>query len=303
MSASEHAGLSQQLKMFLSTTEIMEGGWNRRSGGIFPKLAESVDKGAVESDDFRNKLLPVEYEEFPDANAPKYHEQGTHGQDMPEKRDYAEYQREQYANRTDEEKEATREKNRRNVPRAEAEVRHKADEVDEARKAIRNPDAFDSAFAELSDVTKVAAEMRSLGVEDWVIEERLLKELSVRSEMVSPENPNYIKGITWEDIESTGDRHKLEERVRNRRRRADMTPEQREAKTAGETKRRANWTSEQREVYRASEKERAAKRRAGMTPEQRERTNVTRRKADAKYRAKKKQEARESTWDDLEAPE
>jgi hypothetical protein len=273
--------------MFLSTTEIMEGGWNRRSGGIFPKLAESVDKGAVESDDFRSKLLPVEYEEFPDANAPKYHEKGTHGQDMPEKRDYAEYQREQYANRTDEEKEATREKNRSNVPLREAEARHKEDEVDEARKAIRNPDAFDRAFAELSDVTKVAAEMRSLGVEDWVIEERLLKELSVRSEMVTPRNPNYIKGITWEDIDSTGDRHKLKGRVRDRRRRGTLTPEQRETKTAQQA---AKATSKR-------------ERRANESPEQREARLVKDRKRDADRRAKKKQESRESTWDDLEAPE
>ncbi len=253
MSASEHAGRSQQLKMFLSTTEIMEGGWNRRGGGIFPKLVGTIDPETVESDDFRDKLLPVEYEEFPDVNAPKYFEEGTHGQDIINKRDYAE-------------------------------ARHRADEVDEARKAIRNPDAFDRAFAELGDVTKVAAEMRSLGVEDWVIEERLLKELSVRSEMVSPLHTNYIKGITWEDIESTGDRHKLKERVRWRRRHADLTPEQ-------------------REEYLASERKRNRERWAKRTPEQRENRKATRKVSDAKYGAKKKQEAREATGDDLEAPE
>ncbi len=276
MSASEHAGRSQQLKMFLSTTEIMEGGWNRRGGGIFPKLVGTIDPETVESDDFRDKLLPVEYEEFPDVNAPKYFEEGTHGQDIINKRDYAE-------------------------------ARHRADEVDEARKAIRNPDAFDRAFAELGDVTKVAAEMRSLGVEDWVIEERLLKELSVRSEMVSPLHTNYIKGITWEDIESTGDRHKLKERVRWRRRHADLTPEQREEHLASErkrdAKRRANRTPEQREEYLASERKRNRERWAKRTPEQRENRKATRKVSDAKYGAKKKQEAREATGDDLEAPE
>ena len=276
MSASEHAGRSQQVKMFLSTTEIMEGGWNRRGGGIFPKLVGTIDPETVESADFRDKLLPVEYEEFPDVNAPKYFEEGTHGQDIINQRHYAE-------------------------------KRHRADEVDEARKAIRNPDAFDRAFAELGDVTKVAAEMRSQGVEDWVIEERLLKELSVRSEMVSPLHTNYIKGITWEDIESTGDRHKLKGRVKDRRRRADMTPEQKETynaqKREKKAKRKAEETPEQREEYLASERKRDAKRRANRTPEQREERRASERPRDAKRRAKKKQEAREATWDDLEAPE
>ena len=276
MSASEHAGRSQQLKMFLSTKEIMEGGWNRRGGGIFPKLVGTIDPETVESADFRDKLLPVEYEEFPDVNAPKYFEEGTHGQDIINQRDYAE-------------------------------ARHRADEVDEARKAIRNPDAFDRAFAELGDVTKVAAEMRSQGVEDWVIEERLLKELSVRSEMVSPLHTNYIKGITWEDIESTGDRHKLKGRVKDRRRRANRTPEQRKEYLASERKRNARRSAsaspEQRVEQRETKTARETKRRANRTPEQREEYLASERKRDAKRRAKKKQEAREATWDDLEAPE
>ena len=203
MSASEHAGLSQQLKMFLSTTEIMEGGWNRRSGGIFPKLAESVDKGDVESDDFRDKLLPVEYEEFPDVNAPKYHEQGTHGQDMPDPDETETTPRRQrqvgnpmgrlaenmpvlYEDALDRhgedpgvEPDATPDERGLLLPeppkkrvRDQTSRRGQSSELrhveDEKIADARAPDAFDIAVQQLGDVTKVAAEMRSQGMEDWV---------------------------------------------------------------------------------------------------------------------------------------
>ena len=330
------------MKMFLSTTEIMEGGWNRRSGGIFPKLAESVDKGDVESDDFRDKLLPVEYEEFPDVNAPKYHEQGTHGQDMPDPDETETTPRRQrqvgnpmgrlaenmpvlYEDALDRhgedpgvEPDATPDERGLLLPeppkkrvRDQTSRRGQSSELrhveDEKIADARAPDAFDIAVQQLGDVTKVAAEMRSQGMEDWVIEERLLRELSTRSLMVTPSHTNYIKGITWEDIESTGDRHKLKERLKSRRRDANRTPEQRKEYLASErernARRSANRTPEQRVEQRETKTARERERRANRTPEQREEQLVKQRARMAKRRAAKKQEARESTWDDLEAPE
>ena len=358
MSASEQAGLSQQLKMFLSTKEIMEGGWNRRGGGIFPKLAESVDRKTVESEDFRDKLLPVEYEEFPDANAPKYHERGTHGQKVPDPHGPQSHHKQ---TRPTQPYEAAKSDQRRGrdsdagfAPDATPDERgllqpeptkkrvrdqknrrgqssERSHREDEKIADARAPDAFDSAVQQLGDVTKVAAEMRSQGMEDWVIEERLLRELSTRSLILEPQmKETYIEGITWEDIESTGDRHKLKDRVRDRRRRANWAPEQREAFRVSakkrEAERRTNRTPEQREEYLASERNRDAKRsadrtpeqrehrratlreqeaerRTNRTPEQREKDNAAKRARYAKSRAAKKQEAREATGDDLEAPE
>jgi len=171
MSGDSHVGKSHQLRMFMSTKEIMEGGWTRRGIGVYPKLVGTVPRGTAQDEGFRDKLLPVDYHEFPDPNTPQYFEDGTHGQKSPKGRAVW-----------------------------NAERRH-AEQEDKKRE----PDAFDAAVAEHGDVTKVAGAMREQGMEDWLIEERVLKELSIRSRALVALNKAYIEGVTWDDIERTGD--------------------------------------------------------------------------------------------------
>lgn len=72
MSGDSHVSKSHQLRMFMSTKEIMEGGWTRRGIGVYPKLVGTVPRATSQDEEFRDKLLPVDYHEFPDPDTPQY---------------------------------------------------------------------------------------------------------------------------------------------------------------------------------------------------------------------------------------
>ena len=150
------------------------------------------------------------------------------------------------------------------------------------------PDDFDGAVLKHGDLALVAEEMRDT-MPQWVLEERLLGEINKRTTLVGDEFKQrdwwqgggnlkegmVAPGVTLEAVTKSGDHLELARRgqhiVRERKRRANESPEQREEQLVkrkkSDVKRSANRTPEQREEYLASERKRNAKRRAAKKGE------------------------------------
>jgi hypothetical protein len=156
------------------------------------------------------------------------------------------------------------------------------------------PDDFDAAVLKHGDLALVAEEMRDT-MPQWVLEERLLGEITKRTTLVGDEakkmgwwkgsplpddrvvGPNEGRGVApgviLDDVTKSGDHLALARRGQRRVR-----------ERVNQQKRRDNRTPEQREVHLASERERDNARWRPRTPEQRERRNARDRKRSAAKR-------------------